>query len=123
MKKIFTIIIAFLALALPILAQGADGKPTSTPIELSTHPDICKPNPTVHRSPMRIPVEAWYDAAAETISILYYGDETGEANLYLNGQLIESSSEINTTFSASKSGFYTIEITTDSWTATGTIEI
>ena len=72
---------------------------------------------------MHIPVEAWYDAEADTISIIYYGEDEGEVNLYRDGQLIDSSSEISTTFSISESGFYTIEINTEAWTATGDIEI
>ena len=112
-----------MACALAVTAQASDDKSTPIPIAINTLPDNTKPKPPIHRSPMRIPVEAWYEADTETISIIYYGDATGEANLYLNGQLIESSSNINTTFTVSEAGFYTIEIMTESWTATGNIEI
>lgn len=123
MKKILSFIVAFIAFALPLYAQNSNGKGEPTSIIFDTHEKGDIPNPKPHRSPMCIPVEAWYDATAETISIQYYGDAKGEANLYLNGQLIESSSDINTTFTVSEAGFYTIEIMTESWTATGNIEI
>lgn len=69
MKKIITSIIAFMALALPITALESSGKSSSTPIALNIPPIKNKPNPTIHRAPMRIPVEAWYDADTDTISI------------------------------------------------------
>ena len=123
MKKILTTILAFMALALPMTAQESDCKSTSKSIIISSHTLNDDTNPTVLRAPMHIPVEAWYDAEADTISIIYYGEDEGEVNLYRDGQLIDSSSEISTTFSISESGFYTIEINTDSWTATGSLEI
>ena len=123
MKKIITSIIAFMALALPITALESSGKSSSTPIALNIPPIKNKPNPTIHRAPMRIPVEAWYDADTDTISIIYYGEATGEVNLYRDEQLIDSSSEINTTFQIAESGFYTIEINTEAWSASGSIEI
>ena len=123
MKKILTTILAFMALALPMTAQESSGKSSSTPIAIHIPPIINKPKPIIHRAPMHIPVEAWYDAEADTISIIYYGEAEGEVNLYRDGQLIDSSSEISTTFHISESGFYTIEINTEAWTATGDIEI
>ena len=72
---------------------------------------------------MRICVDAYYDALSGSISIIYDGEAEGEVNLYSDGVLIDSSSEISTTFLISDSGVYTIEIVTESWTATGSIEI
>ena len=123
MKKILTTILAFMALALPMTAQESDGKSTSKSIIISSHTLNDDTNPTVLRAPMHIPVEAWYDADADTISIIYYGEAEGEVLLYHEGQLIDSSSEISTTFSISESGFYTIEINTEAWIATGDIAI
>lgn len=123
MKKIFTLIMVFMALALPMLAYGADEKPTSSPITMDTHPNDDQPNPTIHRAPMRVCVEAWYDILSETITIIYDGDASGEVLLYRDGALLETSSDINTTFAVSESGFYTIEIITEGWTAIGNLEI
>lgn len=123
MKKIFTIILAFMALTLPMAAKESADSSTPRPIILDFHPDNDNPNPTIHRAPMRICVEAWYDAATSTLSIIYDGEAEGEVALYSDGELIDSSSAINTTFFVSEAGFYTVEITTDSWTAIGNIEI
>ncbi|MDE7350877.1 MAG: hypothetical protein K2N25_07405 [Muribaculaceae bacterium] len=90
---------------------------------MDTHPIDDKPNETVHRTPIRINVEAWYDEGTNTISITYYGEATGEVNLYHDGELIDSSSAINTTFYVPGSGFYTIEINAESWSATGNIDV
>ena len=124
MKKIFTLIIALMAIAVPMFADESKGNtPSSTPITLSTHVNDDKPNPSVHRAPMRICVEAWYDAASDSIIILYGGEATGEVCLYKDGMLVDTSAEINTTFMVQESGFYTIEISTESWSVTGSIVI
>lgn len=123
MKKIFTLIVACMALALPMTAQESDGNSKPKPVVLSTHADNSDPNPTIHRAPMRVCVEAWYDILSETITIIYDGDASGEVLLYRDGALLETSSDINTTFAVSESGFYTIEIITEGWTAIGNLEI
>lgn len=58
MKKNFTLIIAFMALALPMIAQESDSSSSSKPIILSTHPRDNEPNPIIPRAPMRVEVEA-----------------------------------------------------------------
>lgn len=123
MKKIFPLIIAFMALVLPTTANASDDKSTPQPIILSTHPRDNEPNPIIPRAPMSIPAEAWYDTMLETISIIYYGEADGKVDLYKDGQLIESTDNINTTFQTDGPGLYTIEITTESWNAIGSIEI
>ncbi|MDE6341449.1 MAG: hypothetical protein K2K93_03960 [Muribaculaceae bacterium] len=72
---------------------------------------------------MRIAIEAWYEASSETFFIYYAGEATGVVNLYLDGSLLETSDDINTSFLVAKHGTYTIEIITDSWCAIGSIEI
>lgn len=122
MKKILSLmILAMMAISFPVLADDSKGNQSQMPLELELH-DIV-PTPTVHRAPMRISVEAYYDMLSGTISIYYSGEATGEVLLYKDGQLMESSSEINTTFIVPESGLYTIEIITDSWTASGSIDI
>ena len=123
MKKFITLIIAFMAVMLPLLSHASEGQSTTTPVAMDTHPIDNRPQETVHRAPIRIPLEVWYDAVASTISITYIGDVSGEVLIYRDGQLIDSSSEINTTFQVLESGLYVIEINTDSWTATGNFEI
>ena len=121
MKKIFTLIVALMAIAVPMFADESKGSQPSQPIPFEIH-DIAI-NPTVHRAPMRIYVEAWYDATSDSIIILYDGEATGEVCLYKDGMLVDNSTEINTTFTVHESGSYAIEIITESWSATGNIEI
>ena len=123
MKKFFTLIIVFMACASTMTAKASDEKSTPKPIVLDLHQNDGELNPIIHRAPMRVYVEAWYDSITKTISILYLGDAIGEANLHKDGQLIDSASEINTTFLIEGAGLYTIEIITDLWSASGNIEI
>lgn len=121
MKKILTIILALTAFFLPSLAEDSKGK--SNPKQIGMEVVIKKNPATIHRAPMHINIEAWYDAALGTISINYAGEAEGEVNLYCNGELVATSNDINSTFMVSESGLYTVEILTESWIATGTIEI
>ncbi len=114
-------IFAMMAISFPVFADDSKGNQSQMPLTLELH-DIV-PTPTVHRAPMHICVEAFYDAFSQTLTIQYNGNATGEVLLYKDGQLLESSSEISTTFIVSESGFYTIEIITDFWKASGSIEI
>lgn len=123
MKKIFTLIIAFMVLALPTVANGSDSKSPSAPVTMDVHPIDDIPQDTIPRAPMRVCVEAWYDAALGTISVNYAGEASGEVNLYCDGVLVATAQEINAVFMLCEFGFYTIEILTESWTAIGTIEI
>lgn len=123
MKKFFLFIIAFMALASPMIAKESDGTSTSVPVAMDIHPIINKPNHPIHRAPVHICVEAWYNAEHGTISINYYGEIPGEVNLYCDGMLVATAPEINTTFVIGESGYYTLEIVTESWTAIGSIEI
>ena len=123
MKKIFAIVLALMAFFLPSLAEDSKGNSNPKPITLESQPIDTKLDPTIHRAPMQINIEAWYEAALGTISINYAGETEGEVNLYCNGELVATSPDINSTFMLAESGFYTIEILTESWIATGTIEI
>ncbi len=123
MKKIFLIILTMIAIALPSTAHGANNKSTPRPVIIVINPTSDKPNQRPHRAPMHVCVDAYYDELSSTITINYDGEAAGEALLYKDGELIDSSSEINTTFSIMESGYYTIEINTEYWTATGSIEI
>ncbi len=68
-------------------------------------------------------IEAWYNAESNSINILYDGDATGEVFLYLNNNIIEYDSEINTSFQISIPGLYKIEIIGETWIAQGYIQL
>lgn len=74
----------------------------------------------VHRAPMRINIEAWYDAETNSIDISFDGEAEGEVFLYLNGYIVDYASEINTTLSVpDMSGQYEIQIIGETWIAQG----
>ncbi len=112
-----------IAVAVPMIATGSENKSKSQRIVMETHPIRANPTPTIHRAPMHVCVDAYYDELSSTITINYDGEATGETLLYKDGELFDSSSEINTTFSIMESGYFTIEINTEYWTAEGSIEI
>ncbi|MDE6696019.1 MAG: hypothetical protein K2K25_03990 [Muribaculaceae bacterium] len=112
-----------MTIVFPSYVQGTNRRPTSKSIILDSHPTNDRSNQPVHRAPMHISVEAWYDALSESITIIYDGEASGEVFLYHDGVLIESSTDINTTFIVTESGNYAIEINTEYWTATGSIDI
>lgn len=81
---------------------------------------------TVHRSPMRIPADVYYDNELRQIEI--YGDENLNAQIYLcdeNGNIIAYSSTVNTILDVpdSYSGTFSIRIESENWDAIGIITI
>ena len=81
---------------------------------------------TIHRSPMRIPADVYYDNELRQIEI--YGDENLNAQIYLcdeDGNIIAYSSTVNTLFYIpdSYSGTLSIRIETDNWIAIGLITV
>lgn len=77
----------------------------------------------VHRAPMCINIEVYYDEEDCTLEICYEGETIGETYLYLNNNLIGYDSEINTSFQILTPGFYKIEIIGDCWIATGYLQL
>lgn len=74
------------------------------------------------RAPMRISIEAWYNTQNNTIDISYDGEAEGEVFLYMNEDIVEYDSKINTSLQIpSLSGLYQIKIIGDSWVAYGSI--
>lgn len=94
MKRIFSLILAMMVFVLPIIADGSNNKSNNEPITLILHPTLPEPHPIVHRSPMRICIDANYDVCTKTVTIQYDGEATGEVLLYKDGELVDNSSEI-----------------------------
>lgn len=79
-------------------------------------------NTTVHRSPMRIPIDVYYDEELRLIEIS--GNEDMSIQIYLcdeNGNTINCSPSINTIFEVpcGYSGLISIRIESEGWIATG----
>ena len=77
-----------------------------------------------HRKPAFIPVHAYFTPQTRTVSIDCPDFYDGEAMIIYNDVIIDFSNEINTTFVLpSTPGKYYLKITTESWEATGVVEI
>ena len=77
----------------------------------------------VHRAPLRISIEVYYNEQNGSMDIYYDGEALGETFLYLNDNIIDYNSEINTSFLISEPGLYRIEIVGETWIAQGYIQI
>lgn len=82
MKKILSIILVMIAFSLHSVAQESPSSSSPTRIELETQ-QTKNSNHPVHRAPIRIDIEAWYNAESKSIDIIYNGEAIGEVFLYL----------------------------------------
>lgn len=119
MKKILSLILVMMAVTLPVIAQESSTRRVGLEVRQTKETTT-----TVHRAPARINVEAWYNVENNSIDISYNGEEEGEVFLYMNGNLIDYDSIINTSLQLpSSSGLYTIEIISETWSAQGYIQL
>lgn len=108
-------------MTLTSMAQGSKGNSSSQHVELEFH--RIQNKPTILHAPMRINIEAYYNNQSGVLDICYDGEAMGETFLYLNDNIIEYDSEINSSFQISTPGLYKIEIITETWIATGYIQL
>lgn len=123
MKKFLFLIIAIMTFTLHAIADEPTPSTSSSQgimLEIAQY----KETPIRHRSPMRITIEACYNAETNSIEISYDGEAEGEVFLYLNGDIIDYGSDINTSFVLPQSsGLYRIEIISEIWIAEGYIQL
>lgn len=122
MKKILSLILVMMMFALHAMAEESKTSKSSQRIML----EIAQYNETSDRAraPMRIGIEAWYNAESNTIDITYDGEAEGEVFLYLNEDIAEYDSKINTSLQIpSHSGLYKVEIIGEHWIAYGSIQL
>ena len=117
MKKIFFAAAFLLAMS---LSGFAEQRGVFMDIHRKANPNK---NTSVDRAPMYIDLEAFYDSESQTISVCYDGECEGEVYLYLNETVVGYDSEINTSFQISSPGLYKIEVISESWIATGYIQL
>ncbi len=79
-----------IAIVFPMIADDTSNKSSEEPITLILHPIGTEPNPTIHRAPMHICIEAYYDALSKIISIYYAGEVTGKVALYRDGKMVDA---------------------------------
>lgn len=81
-------------------------------------------NVAVHRTPMCLPIQVFYDPDTHNIEVI--GNESLEAEVFLynaNGILENYSSSLNTDFTILTPGTYIVQIQNGGWYAEGKIEI
>jgi len=123
MKKILSLILVMVAIALQSIAQEPNNNSSSQSVELEFHHKN-NTNPTIHRAPMRMDIEAYYNAESHTIDIYYDGEAAGEVFIYLNETIIGYDSQINTSLPIPATpGLYRIEILGETWIAQGYIQL
>ncbi len=121
MKKFFALIFLMMSLAFSASAASSNEPANEDPIDLETRDN--SGGSSRHRAPLHVNIEAFYDSMNNAINIYYSGEAEGEIFLYLNGSVVDYSTELTTSFLLSGSGLYEIEVVTDSWTAYGSIRI
>lgn len=123
MKKLLFLILAMMVFTLPSIAKGSKDNSSTKPINLELRQDSNNSDHPVHRAPMRINIEAYYDSENGSINISYDGEAAGDVYLYLNGDIVDYNSEINTTFQIHTTGMYKVEIHGASWIAEGYLNL
>lgn len=117
MKKFLIILITLLSLEIQCYAEDPKGDQL-----IGLEFDQLNSSLKRHRAPLHINVEARYEATCNSIIVI--GSEQAEVNLYLNGNLIDHSDEVNATFELPETtGIYTVEVIGSNWTAIGYISL
>lgn len=116
MKKFLSLILVMIAVTLPVFAQESTSSSSTRRVGLEVR-QTQETATTVHRAPMRINIEAFYNEGSGTLDICYNGEAIGEVFLYLNDNIIGYDSELNTSFQISTPGLYRIEIIGETWIA------
>lgn len=122
MKRILSLILVMIATTLPMIAQESSNSSSTTRVELEVHRTNNSSHP-VHRAPMFIKIDTYYNEQSGVLDICYDGEASGEIYLYLNDAIIGYDSQINTSFQISSLGQYKIEIVGDSWIAIGYVKL
>lgn len=119
MKRFLSLIIVIIAIAIPSFAKNAKDDSSSKPIKLEISQTDNNSGSDRHRAPIRINIDAFYESETYSINICYDGEAAGDVYLYLNGDIVDYSSEINSTFQIHTTGLYKIEIHGEFWLAEG----
>ncbi len=130
MKKILSLILVMTTIVFQSLANEAMSSSSTRPVSSSTRPVGLEvhqkhnnTSPAIHRAPLRIDIEVFYDLENQTLVVMYDGECTGEVFLYLNENIVGYDSEINTSFQISNQGLYKIEIIGDTWIGVGYLQL
>lgn len=122
MKKFLSLFFVMIAVTLPVFAKESTSSSSTRRVGLEVR-QTKEATSKVHRAPIRINIEAYYNDQSGVLDICYYGEASGEVFLYLNENVIGYDSDINTSFQISTPGLYRIEIVGETWIATGYITL
>lgn len=122
MKRNLSILFLLLSITIRLIAQNSTGDNGSQPVGMDYL--YTSKKPSLHRSPIQIPLYVTFTKETNTIDISYDGEDDGEVYLYLGEDIVGYDSQINTTLQVpTNKGMYTIEIVTSSWTACGSFQL
>ena len=120
MKRILSIICLIIAIALQTIAH--ESKEDSRNIEFKIGHKVNPPS--LHRAPIRLELDAYYESNSNTVNIFYPGIGQGEVFIYLDEMPCGYSPVINTSILLpASSGLYKIEIITEKWVAAGYLQL
>lgn len=122
MKKFLSLFFVIIAVTLPVFAKESTSSSSTRRVGLEVR-QTKEATSKVHRAPIRINIEAYYNDQSGVLDICYDGEASGEVFLYLNENVIGYDSDINTSFQISTPGLYRIEIVGETWIATGYITL
>lgn len=116
MKKLLIILLALIAFASKASAEATNERPIGLEFD-QLNSTVKRP-----RSPIYMNLSAIYDAIDNCIHVS--GTCEAKVNLYLNGNLIDHSNEVNATFELPETtGIYTVEVIGSNWTAIGYLNL
>lgn len=122
MRTTLILLVALISVTFSLSAQSPKKDPASRPVDIVI---VSKDGgATIHRSPVRVDIEVYYNPATCTVDISATGDQEGVVTLYHDGSVIGYSSEINCSIQLPElAGSCQIEIVGSSWIAIGTIQL
>lgn len=123
MKKLLSLVIVMIMAAFQAMAQESKTNASSQCIKLEiTQYGVHKTG--VHRTPMHVSIEAFYDAESNSINISYDGENDGEVFVFMGENLVGYESTINTIIQLPyDSGQFRFEISGETWIAQGFISL
>lgn len=121
MKKLLYFIIVMMMLTFQAVAQKSTTPSQGIKLEITQY----RTHKTgVHRAPMHVNIEAFYNAESNFVDISYDGENEGEVFVFWGENLVGYDSTINTTIQLPyDSGQYCLEIISETWIAQGFISL
>lgn len=126
MKRLLILFLVCFPLIASVDTYASDDTPDSdtTEVEIEVISTDSGTKGDRPRAPRYIDIEVFYCERANLIIINYRGEDNGEVYIYKDNIIVGYSSEINTSILLpADKGTYKIEIITDTWIASGYLDI